>query len=694
MGNWTLRRFQERIMDSLQGRKDALLVAPTGSGKTLTLLLGEEGAVGVYPNNKLLLDQQRSIDKILKDALRAKLVYNMQEGDVDVLRIYELSTVTRDGPPIISRKRVAVVLLSGKYIGYERDEEGNLLPKRQVVLRNIVDRICYITEEPYTITLTTPDTALLVMAGMYRDFEKVGYTIHDAILSALEGKPIDHILSRTRVATATGGLVEIGQIRQCLLKHPWLIDEFHLYGAYEASGLIPILKVYRDYAGWEKPVILSSATPKGALYERLVDMLKPTTIDAETSNRGDPASLVRGDTEVEVVHLDIKGRGKWFKVGDYLPATMEDKVPEIKQVLSSGGRVFIVTDRINQIPPIVDVLIGKGLQPECGVSLPPPGCSDREELLLVGSESVSQGIDRPNVRYGIITGYNWATLIQRFGRIGRKTSSKIVIVTPARKSRNPLSSLHGKTVSYEEFVDTVKADFPNIEMELPNTRGIRTILETRETLLEYTATIAFAQVSRPKGVFDALSKHLARHGDILNYFLGPPESIVNITMFRSSGFEVLVKHASCPGKSMNGCSHTSDIASILRNYIVYDVKPTVYRTPDGITKKMVKVTIDYTPGRQVLVLEPSPQAREDLGDLLAGTITTLGELADLGFKLYIRLPHNSGETGLEVPIVGPVRDQVVALVKASEEVATYLTYTVRAIQVHRGEAKTLVALLL
>ena len=694
MGRWLLRRFQERVMDSLQTKKDTLLIAPTGSGKTLTLLLSEEGAVGIYPNNKLLLDQQRSIDKILRDALGARLVHSTREGGVDVLRVYELTSMSRDDPPIVSMKRVAVVLLSGRYIGYERDEKGRLLPKRQIVLNHIVNKTCYTSEKPYIITLTTPDTALLVMAGMYRDFEKVGYTIHNAILAGVWQRAIDYVLSKTRVATATGSLAEVGRIRQCLLKYPWFIDEFHLYGAYEASALIPILRVYREYVGWEEPVVLSSATPKGVLYEKLVDMLKPLIINAETSSKGAPEALVRGETEVEIAYLDIKGHGKWFKVGDYLPIIVEEKIPEIKGVLGTGGRVFIVTDRINQIPPIVDTLTDKGLRPECGVSLPPPGCSEREEPLLVGSESVSQGIDRLNVRYGIITGYNWATIIQRFGRIGRKTSSKVIIVAPGSKKRAPLSSLAGRAVTYSEFVEAVKTDFPNIEMKLPNTVGVRTILETREALLEYTATIAFAQVSRPKDVFEALAKRFSGLESVLNSFYGPPESIANIMMFRGSGFEVLVEYTGCRNKRQEGCLYVGDIASVLRNYVVHGVETTPYRTRDNIVRTMVKVRIDYTPGRQILVLKPSPKVREDLGDLLAGTITTLRELSRLGFKLYIKPAKSSTDSGIEVPIVSSIGDQVVALVKVSEEIATYLVYTVRAIQISRGEAKTLVALFL
>jgi ATP-dependent helicase YprA (DUF1998 family) len=88
LGNWTLRWFQERVMNNLTRGRDTLLVAPTGSGKTLTLLLAGEGAVGIYPNNTLLLDQQRSIDKILREALGARITSKVSMGGIDILRLY------------------------------------------------------------------------------------------------------------------------------------------------------------------------------------------------------------------------------------------------------------------------------------------------------------------------------------------------------------------------------------------------------------------------------------------------------------------------------------------------------------------------------------------------------------------------------------------------------------------------------
>jgi len=675
LGRWVLRRFQEEVMDAVSGGKDSLLVAPTGSGKTLSLLLGRYGAVGVYPNNTLLLDQKRSINKVLLNAFDARVSYSYSVNGVDVLTLYDLGSSSL---PNSDSRRVAVVLLSGKYVGYD-----DFVSKREVILHNIVQRFCYDSDSPYVVTLTTPDTALLIMIGMYRNFERAGYMIHNVILSALRGVPVDFVLKQDYLNVSDLG--DIAQIRQCLLKYFWFIDEFHLYGAYEASGLIPVLKTYRDYVGWDEPIVLSSATPRGVLYERISSMYNLKTISPVISDTGDSSGFVRGETDVEVIHVDAPGRGKWFKVGDYLPFIVMDKMDEIKRVINMGGRVFIVTDRINQVPRIVYTLVDSGLQPECGVSIPPPVCSDKEELLLVGSESVSQGIDRENVKFGIITGHNWATLIQRFGRIGRKTNSKIIIVTPMTNN-GPLSSLDGKTVSYSEFVNTVVNDFPKIEMRLPQTKEIQDVLTIRENLLEYASVVGFAHVSKPKGTLDSLSRIIVKRGNILDRIFAPIDAVSNIMLFRSSGFDVLVEYS-------ENHSFISDVASVLRNFVVKHVGLSRYTTQLGVEKEIPKFVIDYTPGRQILLLEESQSVRENIGEELNGMITTIGELLDLGFTLCIS-PADNIKCELKIPPTDSVKEQVVSIIKTSNEYAEYLVYSLRAILLPIGEAINTVALLL
>ncbi len=702
LGKWILRRFQEKVIENLSSKKDTLLVAPTGSGKTLTLLLADDGAVGVYPNNKLLLDQQRSIDNILRSALKSRIVGVKTLDGVDILRIYEPTVKGDDRLPITTKRRVAVVLLSGRYIGYERDDNGRLIPKRGVVLRNIVDKICYTRpgEEPYIITLATPDTALLVMAGLYRNFERAGYAIHDTILAALEGLPIEYMLSKEWVATV-GEMGELDQIRQCLLKYPWFIDEFHLYGVYEASALLPILRVFRDYVGWETPVVFSSATPKGTLYERVLSELKLEVINEEPRERGDLETLVRGETDVEVAYVDVGGRGvgKWFRVGDEMQQIVADRIQEIKGVVENGGNAFIVVDRVNQVPPIVDTLLSHKITPECSASIKPPGCSLHEEPVLVGSESISQGINRANVRYGIISGYNWASLIQRFGRIGRKTTSKVVIVAPSLSEGNPLEPLDGRTVAYTEFVKQVKSDWPKVERDLVGTESVRRILETRERLLEISSVVAFAQVSKPRGVYRELAKLIRDGPNPLDKLYGPPESLVNTLLFRRTGFQVIVekpcqrkleyKHESC----LTPCRELSDIATVLRNYIVTGIDAYPCKLKDGIVKKLVRVKISLIPGRQILVLKPKPTVREDLAERFAGMITTLGELINIGMELAVK-PIDTSELEMPIPETVDVLNQTIVLVRTSREVADYLAYTLEGILVHRGERRGLVALFL
>ena len=685
LGAWRLRRFQEEVRRAVDRGRDTLLVAPTGSGKTLSLLLGDRGAVGVYPNNTLLLDQQRSVHKILVEALGARLVGSYSGEGVDVLRVYELS----GGPgelPVEESRRIAVIVLSGRYIGYEHDEEGKLVPKRVRIVRDIVDRICYPRPGeamPYIVTLATPDTALMVMAGIYRDFEKVGYTVHDLLLAAGEGmESVDMLLSRHRIALV-GELGDLASIRQCLLKYPWLIDEFHLYGTYEAYGLLPVLRVYRDYAGWEEPIILSSATPRGALHRLVEQRYKLHRVEEPGSSSGSPEALVRGRTAVEVVPVDVPGRGatKWFRTGDKAPEIVAGRLGEIFETLEAGGNVFIVVDRINQVPGVVQVLVSSGIVPECSVSIKPDGCSSGMERVVVGSESISQGIDRPNVRYGIITAYNWASLLQRFGRIGRRVDSKVVILVPELRRGIPLAGLENKEVTYADFAKAVVDELPDIDMQrLYETQRYLEIMERRSRLLEYTATVSFTQVSKPSETMASLVGLARReHSQLLNMFYGPPDTITKIMTFRSGGFPVLVRKPS-------GQPEESDISTVLRNYRVEDV--TVVKAGQ---RSMIQLSISLEPERQRLVMSPDPSrqryTRPDIARYLDGKVTTIGVLAELGYTLRLAPWSARGARGFAIPLTPDVREQPVLLLDLVAELVDAYSYGARGVEVEVGERR-------
>lgn len=690
LGNWVLRRFQEEVRDAIVSEKDAVVAAVTGGGKTVSLLLGDDGFVGLYPNNTLLLDQQRSLHRILRLALGADLTYSHKMGSVDILRIYEVNEGKGELP--ISRfKKIAVVLLSGKYIGYEYGEEGMLVPKRVIILKNIVEKL-QSERDIYIITLGTPDTALMIMAGIYRSFEKTGYAIHNAILGSVEEGEIEWMLSKYGVATV-GELGDLATIRQYLLKYPWFIDEFHLYGDYEASLLLPVLKVYREQVGWGYPVIFSSATPSGSLYRKVVEYMKPREIKARLLEKGTPDSFVRGETEVEVVAVPSKGRGivKWLNTGFEVPSVVSERMDEVRKVVESGGSAFIVVDRVNQVPPIVDVLIKHGLKPECSVSVRPTNCSDKEEPIVVGSESISQGIDRANARFGIISSYNAVSLIQRFGRVGRKTDSKVILVVPELREELPIEDLDGREVNYEDFVEAVEETYSDAVLsELMKTRKIEEIYGKRSKLVEVATTIGYAQVSKPKQTLEELSKMLRDSADLLNMFYGPAENLAKALLFREGGFPVVVEKP-------DGNREVADIGVVLRNFTVEDAR--IEKTEvDGIGKRMLVLEIDLEPGRSVLVMEPetTSKVREAFVQGLDRAVTTVGELASLGYSLSIKSLGEGGEktcvftlSSSELLGIPDVREQTIAILDIADEILAFYTHTIQGIKVKAGQKHVL-----
>jgi len=668
IGQWTLRKFQEEIIDPINQKKDALLTAPTGSGKTLTLLLGQDGFVGLYPNNTLLLDQQKSINKTLKEALNAETIY-----DSEIMKIYELGENHK--LPNSERRKVAVILLTGKYIEYEKDNEGNLIPKRLLIKRRIIDKICYpekTGKTPYLIIMTTPDTALMIMTGIYRDFKKVAHTIYNALQATTNN--IDLTLHTT--VTELGPLAEI---RTCLLKHPWFIDEYHLYGTYETTMITPLLKVYRDYIGWEEPIILSSATPKGTLFENLTNLLKPKEITCKTSNNGTQDTLIRGETEVEVYTLNIPSKNeitKWLSLGYYLNEIINTKIDEIKQALSKGN-TFIVVDRVNQVSQIVELFHNKyNIDPECAVSIKPLHCKDKSNL-IVGSESISQGIDRPNVIYGILTAYNWATLIQRFGRIGRKTNSKIILAIPSTKKKYKIEELNNKTTSYNDFITTIKETYTNIDLtRKPETKSIREIYETRAKLIQYTTIITYTKISKPGNTFTALIQNIKNDTQILKKFHGPPTLIPAIMTFRPNGPQVAIEK---PDKT----TEITDLGTVLRNYKIKYAYTKKYKT-NNTENEYLTLGIDFTPEHSQLQLEPQPHINPDNITKLNNTITTIEELTNQGYTLIITTKTEK----IKITKIPPnIQKQPIAIIPLPNELTDYYTNTGNGITILTGGIK-------
>ncbi len=690
LGNWVLRKFQEDVREAIISREDAIVTAVTGGGKTASLLLGDNGFVGLYPNNTLLLDQQRSLDRILGQALNAELTLRREHSEpsieekVDVLRIYEVKTHSGE-LPINKLKKVAVVLLSGRYIGYEYDENGRLIPKRVVILREVIEELQR-QRDIYVITLATPDTALMIMTGIYRSFENVGYALHNAMLSSLEGESIEWTLSKYGVATVEE-LGDLAVIRQYLLKYPWFIDEFHLYGDYEASLLLPVLKVYREQVGWDYPIILSSATPSGSLYAKVVEYLKPKEIRGMLLKEGSSNAFVRGETEVEIVAVSSYGRGlvKWINTGFAVPNIVNERVNEIKKIMEAGGRVFIVVDRVNQVPPIVETLSKYGIYSECSVAVKPVGCSKREELLVVGSESISQGIDRTNVRYGIISAYNVISLIQRFGRIGRKTDSKVLLIVPRTGKKLRVEDLDGRSVSYEDFSKKVAETYSDVMIsELMESKELENFYEKRSKLVEIATTIGYAQVSKPRGTFEKLSKILRDSRELLDMFYGQPEAIAKALMFRSSGFPVLVEKP-------DGEQEVADVGVVLRNFNVKEVD--TVKSKEGCKKKMLLLRIDLEPGRAQLFMElgSGSKVKEGIAERLNGTITSIGELATLGFTLKVKTFNEfGGEKEIsslspsEILEVQDIREQALVILKLPDEHVEFYAYTVRGVKIGTG----------
>ena len=675
LGEWILREFQENVHKYVNNGGDILLTAPVGAGKTLTLLLSNyyDGAVGVYPNNTLLLDQQRSINRILTKALKAEPLESpcykveLDGKEVDVLKVYKLPE-DLDLGVLKGYREVSVVLLSGKYITYEKG--GELKPKRTIIEDHILKHLRKFKKN-YTITLTTPDTLLLILSGAYRNLEKVGMFLHNLLLGSIRDESLSWISSKTGVGTKSV-LEEIQDIAHYLLKYPLFIDEFHLYGKFEIDALIAILDAYRNYLGWEEPIILSSATPSETVVEELKRIgLNFEKIEAKSGKDGD---LIRGLTELHVLLVDIVGRGisGWFRLGDEVPRILkrEDIISELRRVSRKNLNAIIVVDRLNQLPDIVNELRRLGFRVSCEATIKPIGCEELENGILVGSEAISQGIDRENVVFGISVGYYWGKVLQRIGRIGRRTSSIIYLLAlDTEKVNEKLERVEDKKLSYEELVSLIGEVYPNYNpVEYSPERYYTDMFDVRRRILTYS-TLAFKyKAGGVESGMEELKRLLTKEASVLDKVYGSPDILARLLLFRSSGFPVVAK--------IGRKEYETDIGTVLRNFKIVDIYVVNGRTV---------LEIELEKARSILCLKHTGKFEADylpkggVEYMLNNRITTLGVLMEFGYELYA-IESKENEYGkvreIKIPISQEGREQTVLIFSPSPRLTEYLTYTI------------------
>ncbi len=665
-----LNQFQAEVYKLLEKNKDILLTAPTGGGKTLTLLLnpsnetGFAGFVAVYPNNTLLINQLCTVEDILVEHFGAELVEttnfceegvcktsngikrrceclerNPEKKCMEPLAIYKIDKSRVDNTNTWNDvTHVALLLISGKYI------VSHGVQKREI-LYNIARKVLRYRKRGsiYTIMFTTPDTYLLLLTGAYRDFDGVGKTLHNLLLAIAEGSDIESVLRKTGVL-ARSLVDETVSVVQRLLNQPFFIDEFHLYGPFEVDALYAILILYKYLIG--KSVVFSSATPADDMLAEIMDTgVKAVRVTAQTTSDSQ-GFLVRGDTIVTLIPVPTRRKGvpAYFEASDKVPEIVMDTLVE-KLTAIREGRALLILERLWMVAELARALHFKGLDVECIASIVPREVCRPGSRVIVGSEATTQGVNLGRAVLGITGGTSSEDVIQRIGRVGRRgIDSEVYLIIPKYilESYTPKSRM-----GYWEFVNTVRNLFPDypkrkrdISKLIPNS-----FHKLRRMLIVSLGLASIARVSGMRQFYDRISISRDEALHLLNSVVGSPQTYTSLLVFRRTGFPVkyLVLGTNDSGET--------SIGLITRNFKIKSV------TRDG--RIVISLTKARTPIRKRVMGDPSPFSEKFMN-----------------LKLLLRLLRGRVELGEDYSLdADQIEDTLVYVADTGEKVTEYLSYT-------------------
>jgi len=662
-----LTEFQERVHRALCGGKSVLLTAPTGSGKTMTLLLNTEhgernlrGFVALYPNNTLLKNQLCTVEDVLVEHFNAQMVYSSNltgkdvsgytrrpeclvpgsDGAVEPLTVYRVDTSSVTEPFKSHYEYVALLTLSGKYI---LGADG--FPKREV-LYHLAEKIMEYTRKGslYLIVFATPDTFLLIYTGAYRDFETVGKAVHNMLLALASGKPpesLEDILRKTGTLARESATRIVG-VAYRLFQLPLFVDEFHLYGIYELDALEPLLRLHKEISGM--PVVFSSATPATESL-REVGASNLEEIKATLNENGD-GFPVKGNTVFRVVPVPTRRRGipAYYEavntVPDFVERSLRDRLLRI-----GDGRALILLDRLWMVSHLARRLSKSDVQVDCIASIVPSDVCRPGSSVIVASESATQGVNLGKVVLGIMSGVSAEDVVQRIGRVGRKgVDSEVYLLVPRYAvDANPPKS----TMSYYEMVDWVNSVFPSYPKRSRDTSKIipKTVHEVRRNIIYSLSIVSLARVSGMKSLLRRVSLSRNDATFALRTVVGNPSILAKLLLFRKTGY---IATYVVDG---TGERDESNLGLITRNFEVVRVG------------KNGELVIRLNQARQTLRINSRLTPNH-----LEGKIVELGEL----LRLINGRIEISGKASISPDKVG---ECAVFITRADEDLIEYLSYT-------------------
>lgn len=481
-----LRDFQYELLKIFLEKESkyvVLLNAPTGAGKTLSLVIPllanlessdwiYYGAVGLYPSRELAGDQMTSIANLLIRLGARQLDIRMKYKELGKLSDEEVKTISSyikifevgfENEP----EPIPIVLL---YI-----TSDSLKTLREVIYKYISDVktnkdvLSFLWERiagrGYRIVFTVPEYPYLAGAGVYQDFHKAGIWLYATMkelkrfLKTLESGSVDDLkkwfkdlevkIDRKRVFeeyyTSRNFLNDLAKIYQ-LFRSPIFFDEFHLYTGFSLASFLSLFYILLYEKGVGK-IVISSATPfKKIITDKqardLLELIKNLTqvmsysfitvkSSISTSYR-DGYAQIRKPTLVKLIPIKLEGK---HVTGAPAYGALQYKVPDVLKKhgwledYKKMGRSMIIVDRVASVLEIsehVERLTGEKPLAVSSVrdllsETPSEWRGDelKKAKLVVGNMAIAFGIDIVGMDLGVVAAKDYLSALQKIGRFGR-----------------------------------------------------------------------------------------------------------------------------------------------------------------------------------------------------------------------------------------------------------------------------------